>query len=436
MDYQQAIDFLFPLHRFGIKPGLERIGALLDSLGHPERRLGTIVHIAGTNGKGTVASCMASIFKASGRKTGLFTSPHLVDFTERIRIDGQEISQERVADYCAKLQPAVIEVGATFFEATTAMAFAFFADEGVDAAVLETGMGGRLDATNVVQSDIVIIPSIGMDHTEWLGGSLREIAGEKAAIIKPGSRVFTAVSSEAEEAFGPIRDAAEAAGAELHQVERDAEWSVEEVCPGSLALRIALDGGEPRQIRAALTGSFHAPNVCLAIMAARSLGVSWEHIETGLPQLGAFGYRARLERIADKPVVMLDVSHNPDGMQRTAQSILELRNCFRFLYVIIGVAADKDAAGIVNHIAPVADEIVAVELPTERSLPAEELARLCAEAGAQQVSSRGTSAEALEFLDSRVEPGDMILVTGSFYLAGEVLAMERFSSAGVAAGVI
>lgn len=435
MDYQQAIDFLFPLHRFGIKPGLERIEALLDALGHPERKLGTIVHVAGTNGKGTVASCVASIFSASGRKTGLFTSPHLVDFTERIRIDGQQMGRQRVAEYCTKLQPAVLETGATFFEATTAMALAFFADEGVDAAVIETGMGGRLDATNVVQPEIVIIPSIGMDHTEWLGGSLREIAAEKAAIIKRCSRVFTAVP-EAGEAFAPIREAAEAAGAELHQVEREAKWSVEEVCPGALALRISLDGGESRQFRAALTGSFHAPNVCLAVMAARSEGISWEHIDDGLARLGASGYRARLERIADKPAVMLDVSHNPEGMQKTAQSILELRNCFRFLYVIIGVAADKDAAGIVHHIVPVADEIVAVELPVERSLQAEVLERLCAEAGAQHVSSRHSAAEALEFLDQRVEPEDMILVTGSFYLSGEVAAMERFRSPGASAGTI
>ena len=434
MDYQQAIDFLFPLHRFGIKPGLERIEALLDALGHPERRLGAIVHIAGTNGKGTVASCMASIFKASGRKTGLFTSPHLVDFTERIRIDGQEISQERVAGYCAKLQPVVLETGATFFEATTAMAFAFFADDEVDAAVIETGMGGRLDATNIVKPEIVIIPSIGLDHTEWLGGSLREIAAEKAAIIKPGSRVFTAVPEESE-AFAPIRIAAETTGAELHQVEREAAWTVEEVRPGALDLSIALDGGESRQIQAQLTGSFHASNVALAVMAARALGISWEQIEAGVAQLAASGYRARLERIADKPAVMLDVSHNPDGIRKTAQSILELRNCFRFLYVIIGIAADKDAAGIVHHIAPVADEIVAVELPSERSLPVSELARLCMEAGAQHVSQCQTAAEALELLDRRAGTEDMILVTGSFYLAGEILAMERFESRPAQSGV-
>jgi dihydrofolate synthase/folylpolyglutamate synthase len=435
VDYQQAIDFLFPLHRFGIKPGLERIEALLCALGHPERKLGTIVHVAGTNGKGTVASCVASIFSASGCKTGLFTSPHLVDFTERIRIDGQQISKSRVVEYCEKLQAAIVETGATFFEATTAMAFAFFADQGVDASVIETGMGGRLDATNVLQSDVVIIPSIGMDHTEWLGETISEIAAEKAAIIKPGSRVFTAVP-EAGEAFGAIEQAARQAGAELHQFEREAECAVEEVLPSALGLRIALDGGEPRQIQAALTGSFHATNICLAVMAARSEGISWEHIDAGLSRLVASGYRARLERIAERPAVMLDVSHNPEGMQKTVQALLEIRDHFRFLYVIIGVAADKDAAGIVRQIAPVADEIVAVELPVERSLSAMELERLCAESGAQHVSSCQTVAEALEFLDQRVEPEDMILVTGSFYLAGEVAAMERFGSYGASGDVI
>jgi dihydrofolate synthase/folylpolyglutamate synthase len=425
VDYRQATDFLFPLHRFGIRPGLERIGRLLDLLGHPEQRLGTVVHVAGTNGKGTVASCTASIFRASGLKTGLFTSPHLVDFTERIRIDGRPIEQWRVADYCTKLQPAVIETGATFFEVTTAMALAWFADEGVDASVIETGMGGRLDATNVVMADIVIIPTIGLDHTAWLGKSIREIAAEKAAIIKTGSRVFTAVS-ESDEAFETIRQAAEKRDALLHQVEREVSFAVSEVRPGALGLRIALDGGEFHHVVAPLSGSFHAKNVSLAVMAARSEGISWKHITEGLAELASSGYRARLECIADKPLVMLDVSHNPDGMQKTVQALMEMRSCFSALHVLIGIAADKDAAGIVSHIAPVADGIVVVDLPTERSLPAEELLRLCREAGARKVSMCHTSAEALEMLERQARPEDMIIVTGSFYLAGEVAAMERF----------
>lgn len=172
MTYQEALDFLYPLHRFGIKPGLERVRTLLDLHGSPQKRLGLIVHIAGTNGKGSVAAALASIFQAAGKKCALYTSPHLVDFTERIRINGSRIPQERVARYCTRFRDAVVENHSTFFEATTAIAFSWFADEGVDVTILETGMGGRLDATNVVHSDYVVITTIALDHTDWLGGTL------------------------------------------------------------------------------------------------------------------------------------------------------------------------------------------------------------------------------------------------------------------------
>ena len=425
MEYQEAIDFLFPLHRFGIRPGLDRINALLDALDHPEQRLGTIVHIAGTNGKGTVASCMASIFQASGRKTGLFTSPHLIDFTERIRIDGQQISREKVAEYCTRLKPAIIEHGATFFEVTTAMAFAFFAEEGVDASVIETGMGGRLDATNTVLADIVVIPSIGIDHTAWLGESLRQIAGEKAAIIKPGSRVYTAVPDG--DALDEIRRSAERCGAELHHAGRDASFTVYDARPGVLELEVSPSGGEPHRFRVPLTGSFHAANVTLAVLASLSEGISWQDIETGLSRLPSVGYRARLERISERPLVMLDVSHNPDGMEKTVQSLVEMRNSFSSVLVLVGIAADKDAAGIIRPLQRMTDVVVAVDLPSERSLPSEALAALCTSTGFREVHACHTAAEGLDLLFSLASPEDLILVTGSFFLAGEVAAMERFS---------
>lgn len=421
MDYQQAIDFLYPLHRFGIKPGLDRIEALLEVLGHPERELGTIVHIAGTNGKGTVASCMASVFRASGRKTALFTSPHLIDFTERIRIDGQPVSRQMVAAYCTRLKPAVLEIGATFFETTVALAFAFFAEEQVDASVIETGMGGRLDATNVVAGDMVIIPSIGLDHTTWLGGTLREIAFEKASIIKAGSRVFTAV--DAEEPLGVIAEVASQKGATVHLASVDADCEVLSVMPGQLDLRIALEGGEWHRFSTPLSGSFHAANIALAVMAARSERINWDHIREGLAGIRSTGYRARLERIADRPLVMLDVSHNPDGMQKTVQALLEMRHCYRSLSVLIGVAADKDAAGMVQQLARIATGVVAVELPSERSTSVETLGHLCSEAGIGKVSCCRTVREGLDLLYQHASSEDMILVTGSFYLAGEVAAM-------------
>ncbi|HWR02331.1 MAG TPA: folylpolyglutamate synthase/dihydrofolate synthase family protein [Chlorobaculum sp.] len=426
VEYQEAIDFLFPLHRFGIKPGLDRIEALLSSLGHPEQRLGTIVHIAGTNGKGTVASCMASIFQASGRKTGLFTSPHLIDFTERIRIDGQQISRQKVAEYCTRMKPVVIGQGATFFEVTTAMAFAFFAEEGVDAAVIETGMGGRLDATNVVRADIVIIPSIGIDHTAWLGDTIREIAHEKAAIIKPCSRVYTAVPEG--EALDEIIRSVERSGAELHLAEKEATVTVFDARPGLLDLEVTLSGMNPHRFSVPLTGAFHAANVTLAVMAASSAGVCREDIETGLSRIPSVGYRARLERISERPLVMLDVSHNPDGMEKTLQALGEMRNSFRSLLVVVGFAADKDAPGMIRPLERMADVVVAVDLPSERSLSAGALGALCVGAGIREVHVCHTAAEALDHLYSIAGPEDLILVTGSFFLAGEVAAMERFHS--------
>ena len=423
MDYQEAIDFLYPLHRFGIRPGLDRVHELLLELGSPETLLGRVVHIAGTNGKGTVAACMASIFSASGRKTGLFTSPHLVDFTERIRIDGRQIPKDKVAGYCTRLAGLTRAIGATFFEVTTAMALAWFAEEGVEVSVIETGMGGRLDATNAVSGDIVIIPSIGLDHTAWLGDTVRLVAVEKAAIIKPGSRVYTAVDDV--EAFAEIERASSRCGVPLRVVGRDASFRVTGVHPGCLNLEVSFVSGGIRKLSVPLTGSFHASNVTLAVMAARDEGVEWGDIENGLTRLAASGYRARLEQVSERPIVMLDVSHNPDGMRRSFEALQDIRGVFGDLYVLVGVAADKDAPGIVRPFGELASMVATVDLPTERSLEAETLARLCREAGVAEVQVCGTPGEGFDLLCSKAGPDDMILVTGSFFLAGALIAEGR-----------
>ncbi len=424
MQYQDAIDFLFPLHRFGIRPGLERMRSLLPSLGSPERRLGRVVHLAGTNGKGTVASALASIFTAAGMKTGLYTSPHLVDFTERIRVDGRQIPREMVAASCSAMQQAVLETGATFFEATTAMAFDFFAREGVEVSVIETGMGGRLDATNVVVPELVVIPTISLDHTAWLGDTLAQIAAEKAAIIKPGSAVFTGATGEA---LDVIADAAERCGAPLFVAGRDATFELLDLQPGSLELAVTLANGERQRLVAPLTGAFHATNVVLAVLAARYAGIGWAEISTGLSRLPLSGYHARLERVSTDPQVLLDVSHNPDGMARSVQALRDIRASFRDLYVLVGVAADKDAAAMVRPLAGIARTMVTVPIPSERSLEPARLARFCTDAGATDVRSCTTSAEGFDLLCSLAGREDMILVTGSFFLAGELLAGRRFT---------
>ena len=416
--YQEALDFLFPLHRFGIKPGLDRVYTLLDSLGSPHKRLGIVVHIAGTNGKGTVAAAIASIFQAAGKKTALYTSPHLVDFTERIRINGRQIPQEKVAHYCSLFKDVVLENHSTFFEATTALAFTWFADEEVDVSVIETGMGGRLDATNVVESAYAVISSIGMDHTEWLGNSLSLIAAEKAAIIKTGCRVFTAVSEP--EALLPIEKQAQLCDVPLSVVGRDVMHRVSAAEPGMLELDVRTPLRDYPGLKAPLTGSFHASNVSLAVMVAEDAGIAVKDIYTGLERLLQTGYRARLEKIGTQPAVLLDVSHNADGMRQTVAALLSFRAEYRQIYVILGLASDKDARAIIRELLRLNCFFVPVTLPSERSVPAEELGTLCEQEGGE-VRVFSTGHEGLVFLREKAREDDLILVTGSFYLAGDII---------------
>jgi dihydrofolate synthase/folylpolyglutamate synthase len=193
-EYKNTLNFLFGLQKFGMKFGLENIKHLLDFLENPETNYPT-VHIAGTNGKGSTAAMIASILTASGYKTGLYTSPHLIDFTERIRIDGKPISSKEVVIYGKKLKSQIQKSKATFFEATTAIAFQYFSDKNVDVALIETGLGGRLDATNVIKPELSIITTIGMDHSEQLGNTIQSIASEKAGIIKSRTPCITSVKN-------------------------------------------------------------------------------------------------------------------------------------------------------------------------------------------------------------------------------------------------
>ncbi len=419
MTYQEALDFLYPLHRFGIKPGFDRVQALFDQLGSPQNRLGLVIHIAGTNGKGSVAAALASIFQAAGRKTALYTSPHLVDFTERMRIDGQPISHEKVAAYSSLLKDEAVALNATFFELTTAIAFAWFADEAVEVSVIETGMGGRLDATALVDSSYAVITSIGMDHTEWLGGTLALIAAEKAAIIKPASRVFTAVSEP--EALLPIRTRAELCGASLFVAGKDALWTLDGASLGLLELGVRSARFNYPALKVPLTGAFHAPNVTLAVMVAEDAGIGGEYIAQGLAGLLATGYRARLEKISDAPAVLLDVSHNPDGMRVTVSAIEAFRQEYSRVNVVLGLASDKDAAAVIRELCRLDCAFYPVSIPSERSLPPEEIAALCRKEGATATPFT-TGRDALSYLRQNVASDELILVTGSFYLAGEIIA--------------
>jgi dihydrofolate synthase / folylpolyglutamate synthase len=417
--YQEALDFLYPLHRFGIRPGLDRVMELMDVFGSPHRKLGMVIHIAGTNGKGTVAAALASVFQAAGMKTALYTSPHLVDFTERIRIDGRQIPREMVAGYCSRLKEAVKDRHVTFFEATTAMAFAWFADERVDVSVIETGMGGRLDATNIVRSDYVVITGISLEHTAWLGTTIAAISSEKAAIIKQGCRVFTAVDEP--DAFMPIGNKAASCNAPVFIAGKDATWKVHAVREGSFELDVRTEGRLFPALKVPLTGLFHASNITLAVMVAEDAGISEIHIRTGIERIPETGYRARLEKIGAKPALYLDVSHNPAGMRRTVDTLLGFLSSYRSVYIMLGLASDKDVRSIVRELQRLGGTFVPVSIPSERSLGAGELATICRSMGCKAFEFEN-SKEGLGFLLDKAGEEDLILLTGSFYLAGDILS--------------
>uniref|UniRef100_Q3ATE4 Dihydrofolate synthase/folylpolyglutamate synthase n=1 Tax=Chlorobium chlorochromatii (strain CaD3) TaxID=340177 RepID=Q3ATE4_CHLCH len=425
MTYQEALNFLYPLHRFGIKPGLERVQALLQTHGNPHKRLGRVVHLAGTNGKGTTAAALAAMFQASGYKTALYTSPHLVDFTERIRINGQPISQEFVAHYCAIMQSTIQATNATFFEATTALAFSWFADEAVEVAVIETGLGGRLDATNVVEPEFVVIPTIGRDHVEWLGVTLPAIAAEKAAIIKQGCSVFTAATQP--EVLAVIEQQAQACNAALFLAGRDVHYEVVASEPGLLGLHVQTATQRYAELYLPLTGTFHAATIALSVQVAECAGLSAHIIKHGLQQLLQTGYRARLEFVNNAPAIFLDVSHNPDGMKATVDALLTYRERYKRTFVLLGLASDKDALAVIRELQRLNPLLVAVNIPSERSVAAEQLGALCQQEGIEFII-QGDSVAGLRFIEQQAGERDMVLITGSFFLAGELLAHGFFKA--------
>ncbi len=418
MTYAEAVARLTALRggeHAGMRPGLERIEALCDALGRPERRY-RLVQVGGTNGKGSIAALLATMLKAAGRRVGLYTSPHLVSFRERIRIDGEAIAEDAVVDGVEALGTLVARFDATMFEATTALALDHFAREAVDTAVLEVGLGGRLDATTVGAPAVTVIARVDLDHREILGSTLAEIAAEKAAIVRSGVAIAAAQAPEAE---AVIVERAARAGVPLLLAGRDLHVGVGRRGLDGQAIACAGPGWSLADLHLGLLGTFQPDNALLAVAAARELGVGEAAIRDGLARTR---WPGRFQLIPRRPVpggwLILDGAHNPAGARALA---LSLREHFgdAALTLVLSILRDKDAPAIMAELTPRARRVVLTASSNPRAVSPGDL-RAALSPGVREVAIAATPPEALA-LAARAPGTHNICVAGSLSLIGDVL---------------
>jgi dihydrofolate synthase/folylpolyglutamate synthase len=416
MTYPEALERLYALQKFGIKFGLSKTENLLRAFGDPHRE-GRFVHIAGTNGKGSVAAMVGAVLERAGLKVGLYSSPHLVRFTERFRINGREISRETAAGLARELLAAVDpREPPTFFEIVTAMALVHFAREEVDVALMEVGMGGRLDATNVIAPRITVITNIGLEHQDYLGRRLVDIAGEKAGIVKPGVPLVTGVTQPV--VIRRVERACLENGAPMIRLGRDVRYR-----QGPVGLSYFGAGWTLRGIRLGLPGRFQVRNAALAlatleVLADQGFRVGESEVREGLARAS---WPGRMQLMARDPAVVVDGGHNPRALRALADA-LPRAFAFRRLILVIGVMADKDIPAVLKEIVPPADTVIYTRPVYARAAAPETLQKTGARLGkAGEIAP--TLAQALDRATKIADVEDLILITGSLFTAGEALSL-------------
>ncbi|MEO8595400.1 MAG: folylpolyglutamate synthase/dihydrofolate synthase family protein [Candidatus Solibacter sp.] len=418
MNYPDSVQFLYALGNEiqTAKLGLERITAVLDELGAPHEKL-RIVHVAGTNGKGSTCAMIASALHTAGLRTGLFTSPHLAEPTERIQIDGAPVSAARFAAAFDRVHAAVermladgrLDLHSTYFETVTAMALLVFAEEEVDIVVLEVGLGGRLDATNVVTPELCVITPVDFDHETYLGRSLQAIASEKAGILKAGvPAVFARQRSEAAEVL-------DLRAAQLCiPVARTEAWRIDDLQMDARGSRFTLLGELEMPIVCPLAGEHQVENARTAAVALTRLGIPLPAITAGI---GRTHWPGRLERVSETPEIILDGAHNPAGARALAAYIA----CFyagRQVRLIYGAMRDKAIDEISGILFPLARQVI-VTAPRQTRALAPEAIHQVAEHG--DLKTAPTLEDALEMIRDAA-PDEVIFITGSLFLVAEARA--------------
>lgn len=402
MTYTETLEYLYtrlPMYqRIGksaYKKDLTNTIRLMDYLGNPHEKFKSI-HIAGTNGKGTSAHGIAAILQMAGYKTGLYTSPHLKSFAERIRIDGAEISESWIIDFVDRIKPAIEEIEPSFFEITVAMAYDFFAIEKVQIAVVETGLGGRLDSTNVITPEVSLITNIGFDHMGLLGHTLTDIAREKAGIIK--KRVPVVIGKWQEETINVFKEAAERLDAPLIE-SKQASWEPQRIVPDYLLKNCA------------------GIETTISELVKQGWMITSDHIKEGLNQMNELtGLKGRFQVLSQSPLVIADVSHNEDGLNSLFDQLK--KKCKGTIHLIFGTVKDKELTPIFKSF-PNNIKAYWTESNVPRSLNVEELAIQAIFSGIEGECFKNVN-EAISQAKEKVQPDDLILITGSTFVVAEV----------------
>jgi dihydrofolate synthase/folylpolyglutamate synthase len=416
-NYKETVDYLFKqlpdFQKIGAaayKPDLTNTIALLKTLGHPEKKIQTI-HVAGTNGKGSSSHMLASILQEAGYKTGLYTSPHLKDFTERIKVNGQDIEQEFVIDFVNRIAPVMEEIAPSFFEITTAMAFDYYVYKEADIAVIEVGLGGRLDSTNVITPLISLITNISFDHKDLLGDTLEKIAAEKAGIIKPNIPVV--VSEMQQETYKVFIDKAKQNNSKIIFADKSLSAKLDEDL-------LSVKGSELFQVpEFPLRGAYQEKNVpgVLKVIELLPFIVKRNAIVNGLKNVVKnTGLKGRWQTIGTEPLTICDTGHNEAGIATILEQIKRER--FEKLFVVIGMVKDKDISGVLKQL-PQDATYFFCEAKIPRAMPAPDLAKRAEGFNLKGIAIPDVN-EAIAAARSSATKNDLVFVGGSTFVVAEI----------------
>lgn len=415
--YKMILNEVYDLQKFAIKLGLQNIKALCEFLGNPQRAYPSI-HIAGTNGKGSTSFFISRLLQAAGLRVGLFTSPHLYDFRERIRVDDQLIPREFVVDFWQRTKTRVMQRKATFFDTTTAMAFDYFKAENVDVAVVETGLGGRLDSTNILQAQLSVLTPVDYDHQKQLGDSLESIAAEKAGIIKKGGSVFCA--GQKTPALKKIREYLPEA-APFYYLPELVSTNIRSRSLQAIQFDLFDKHNKTdfKDLRTRQTGDFQVDNIAMAYLAVRHYlalkGIAFDEHSFRTTLQNAL-WPGRLQLVSENPAVIIDVSHNLQGI-RNSLAYLRKAADKKKAVVLIGLLRDKDYFSIAAEISDFASRVIVSEPDTERKLPCAALLKAFAPLNIK-VECIKEIRKAYELSKNTLAADEMLLVIGSHYLVG------------------